>query len=183
MATITGTLLKGAYKGLKNPIGRAAFGGIAGGFYGASQTNRPEDWASYALAGAAIGGFGEMGLRAAGSWSTAKGIYNVGKFAGKTAGKVAIGNPLKNFGKGKGIIEGIGKSGIVGSALTGTAKFMATHPTTMLVGGSAAFIGSSFMGGSEGMGPTRAGNVGMAYRDAGLDGLVQGMHAGRHGGR
>lgn len=106
-------------------------------------------------------------------------------FAGRTTGMAS-----EALSRG---FEGIGRMGLVGETLGGTLNFMAQHPSLTLVGGAGALTASMFMGGGEAeMGEplsiprTIAGSVPRGYYDPsimGTQGLVQGLHQGRHGGR
>jgi len=166
--------------------------------------DRPED----IVKGAAIGAAGLgivptkafLGLAGAAVLGTA-GI--TGKYALKGTWRAAFGSgvlrTLDEMAARKKIIKplfeylGSKHSGLAGTAYgltTGTAKWLLRHPTTTMMAGSGAFLYYRMFANPE----ESTSAVGQIYSHAGdireraqdlqnsTNGLVQGLHAGRHGG-
>jgi len=188
--------------GVRNFFGRAAVGALAGGYYAheVKGYNKPEDIIKGMAAGAAMFSMvptktflKTTGLAAIGTAGT--GAYLGGKIGFRTA----FGNVFKTLEGYEGkTLEGLRehffhrRAGVVGSALgltTKTAGWLARHPTLSLVGGSIGFLGYRFANPEESTSVAATaynhmGDVSARMQDLhqSTSGLVQGLHAGRHGG-
>jgi len=109
-------------------------------------------------------------------WYANAGQGPVGRVANTLGGAAVLG--------GKTMAQ---SGGVVGAGM-GALGFAAKHPTGMMVGGGVAYATHGMAWGtneyddySEATMGGRAAAYRHSYNAAGLDGLVQGMHAGRHG--